>query len=142
MPKTSSAFIRSLQRVRVAHGGHPVTPQTFTEAVELLPEKYKLTAGGERFLRYSGDLLKQSEVWYADGTFSTTPVPYAQVYIVFGNTSEGKVLTCAFGVLSNKQTVTYRSFWTQIKLVIDSGIQHAVQTILSLISKQLPSRFF
>ena len=41
MPKTSSAFIRSLQRVRlrVAHGGHPVTPQTFTEAVELLPEK-------------------------------------------------------------------------------------------------------
>jgi len=44
---------------------------------------------------------------------------------VFGNTSEGKVLTCAFGVLSNKQTVTYRSFWTQIKLVIDSGIQQA-----------------
>ena len=25
MPKTSSAFIRSLQRVRVAHGEHPVT---------------------------------------------------------------------------------------------------------------------
>ena len=125
MPKTSSAFIRSLQRVRVAHGGHPVTPQTFTEAVELLPEKYKLTAGGKRFLRYSGDLLKQSEVWYADGTFSTAPVPYAQVYIVFGNTSEGKVLPCAFGVLPNKQTVTYRSFWTQIKLVIDSGIQQA-----------------
>ena len=57
---------------------------------------YKLTAGVERFLRYSGDtvengdttlmlfmspvgidLLKQSKVWYADGTFSTAPVPYA-----------------------------------------------------------------
>ena len=144
MPKTSSACIRSLQRVSVAHGGHPVTPQTFTEAVELLPEKYKLTAGGERFLRYSGDtvengdttfmlfmstvgidVLKQSKVWYADGTFSTAPVPYAQVYIVFGNTSEGKVLPCAFGVLPNKQTVTYRSFWTQIKHAIDSGIQPA-----------------
>ena len=55
-----------------------------------------MTAGGERFLRYSGDtvengdttfmlfmspvgidLLKQSKVWYADGTFSTAPVPYA-----------------------------------------------------------------
>jgi len=71
------------------------------------------------------DLLKQSKVWYADGTFSTAPVPYAQVYIVFGNTSEGKVLPCDFGVLSSKQTVTYRSFWTQIKLLIDSGIQQA-----------------
>ena len=71
------------------------------------------------------DVLKQSKVWYADGTFSTAPVPYAQVYIVFGNTSEGKVLPCAFGVLPNKQTVTYRSFWTQIKHAIDSGIQPA-----------------
>ena len=46
MPKTSSAFIRSLQRVRVAHGGHPVTPQIFTEAVELLPEKLQVDRWG------------------------------------------------------------------------------------------------
>ena len=52
-------------------------------------------------------------------------VPYAQVYVVFGNISEGKVLPCAFGVLPNKQMVTYISFWTQIKRMIDSGIQLA-----------------
>ena len=80
------------------------------------------------------DLLKQSKVWYADGTFSTAPVPYAQVYIVFGNTSEGKVLPCAFGVLPNKQqTETYRSFWTQIKLLIDRGIQQAYSPNLLII---------
>ena len=124
---------------RVAHDWHPVTLQTFTEAVELLPEKYKLTAGGERFFATQVilwrmviqhlcslwvqsviDLLKQFKVWYADRTFSTAPVPYAQVYILFGNKSEGKILPCAFGVLPNKQMVTYISFWTQIKRMIDS----------------------
>ena len=66
------------------------------------------------------DLLKQFKVWYADRTFSTAPVPYAQVYILFGNKSECKILPCAFGVLPNKQMVTYISFWTQIKRMIDS----------------------
>ena len=47
-----------------AHGGHPVTPQTFTEAVELHPEKYKLTSVGERFLGYSDDTVENGDTTF------------------------------------------------------------------------------
>lgn len=98
LPKTSRAFVRSVQRARVNHGGHPVVPQTFDEAVDLMPEKYNQTATRERFFRQAvkiyedsdeglmlfmspqgKDVLRGSKVWLADGTFLTSPVPFSQV---------------------------------------------------------------
>ena len=60
-----------------AHGGHPVTPQTFIEAVELLPEMYKLTAGGERFLRYSGVTVENDNTTFMH---FMSPVGHKNVY--------------------------------------------------------------
>ena len=44
-----------------------------------------------------------------DGTFSTVPEQFSQLYVVFGsgNTSEGKIFPCAYMLLPNKETLTY-----------------------------------
>ena len=57
-------FFGKFANCSFAHGGHAVTPQTFIEALDLLPEKYKLTARGERFPRYSGVTVEKDDITF------------------------------------------------------------------------------
>ena len=59
LPKTSQAFIRSVQRAWVKAGGHPAVPRTYQEAVDLIPSQFKLNKAGDRFL---SENIKSSSV--------------------------------------------------------------------------------
>ena len=139
LPKSGNALIQTLQRARVKAGGHPAVPKNFDDVVEMLPVEHKLTATGDRFLQFAGkvstddgptmlmfmspfgrELLKNSPHYFADGTFRTCPDPFGQVYIVYGETRQHKVLPACYGLLPNKQTETYNVFWSKLKECLDS----------------------
>lgn len=107
---------------------------TFDDVVEMMPEKYNLTAAKVRFLHYIGkvdeqdqdgmllfispsaaNVLAGSTIIFADGTFETCPPPFKQIYVAFGKLRDDKVVPCAFGLLPNKQHNTYKLFWSKIK---------------------------
>ena len=81
------------------------TPKILTDVADI-PESLKITHGGEEFLYYdSGShdperllnfappsnfgILEDSERWYCDGTFSTSPDVFYQVYTIHGEDCNG-----------------------------------------------------
>lgn len=52
--------------------------------------------------------------WAGDGTFSTAPKLFKQLYFVGIHTKEGKFIPAAYGMLTNKSAETYREFFTAI----------------------------
>ena len=87
-----------------------LSPSTPAEAVELLPLDLQTCIDKTNFLLYSGTVrpeedypqhmmifssphgrerLLQANVWLADGTFKTTPTPWAQIYIIFAQMASG-----------------------------------------------------
>ena len=61
------------------------------------------------------ELLRQGNMWQGDGTFGTCPAPFAQIYVVFGATSRGKVLPAAYCLLPDKRRDTYLAMWQAIQ---------------------------
>jgi len=78
-----------------------ILPPLPTSCLFTIPDLYKLTLDGERFLlldesrirrerllMYASDLQLQilfdSEIIYMDGTFSKTPTHFKQIYIIHG----------------------------------------------------------
>lgn len=107
LPKSGEAIKKVVQRIRVKAGGHVAVPQSRSEVASLMPEKYEMTAGGSRFFRANKpvgdddnersfmlfispggiDILKQSSMWFADGTFRNEMLCQLNVthFIIFSN---------------------------------------------------------
>jgi hypothetical protein len=83
----------------IAKARRKVLPPFPQSCIFTIPDQYKLTSGGERFLLIDEspvrrerllifasdrqlDLLFQSGTIYMDGTFSKTPPHFTQVYII------------------------------------------------------------
>ncbi|CAF1062080.1 unnamed protein product [Rotaria sordida] len=96
-----------------------------------IPDPYKLTVGGKRFLLfdesrvrrerlliYASDLqleiLFKSSVVYMDGTFSKTPPHFYQVYIIHG-VNYDICVPCVFVLILNKKNSTYRQIFFELK---------------------------
>ena len=57
---------------------------------------------------WGANLAMNSPLLYLDGTFSSSPHPYAQVYIILaGSESGGKAIPVGYSLLPNKETATY-----------------------------------
>ena len=56
-------------------------------------------------------ILKASNTFYMDGTYSTCPVPFGQLYTVFadGGGPGDKIYPYAFMLLQNKKSDTYHN---------------------------------
>ena len=104
-----------------------------------------MTVGGESFLIYTGnvegtaidqmdkenknketlmmvfispmgrEILRSAFIWFGDGTFKTCPLPFAQIYTVFGMRKGYNSLPAVFSLLPNKTEATYRQMWEVIK---------------------------
>ena len=61
------------------------------------------------FLSNTGaELLRTYTVWMLGGTFSSTPAPFSQIYIVMARSENGgQGLACGFALLPNKNSSTY-----------------------------------
>ena len=61
-------------------------------------------------------LLQQCNHWFMDGTFSTVPTMYTQLYTVHGLT-ENRTIPCVYVLLPTKQQQTYTYMFNQMLLL-------------------------
>ena len=123
---------RNIRKVREGNNLLP-NPGVRREEIPELPQVYQTTAAGERFLIFDsgvGDqdrififaseiglqILRESEHWYADGTFKVCPEIFYQLYNVGGS-----IFPCVFSLLPNKTEATYRRFFEQIFHLLENN---------------------
>jgi hypothetical protein len=140
------ALERKIQRHKTQALDHPKKPKKYAD-LESLPDKFKITASGDKFLifnkligtavgvdvestqeatqgtstsgsktgarmiGYSSNfglhLLRQAEVWSADGTFSVTPEPFYQLYTILAHL-DGYSYPSAYVFMPGKKRYMYK----------------------------------
>ena len=120
-------------RIRTRAYFHLPTPKILTDAADI-PESLKITHGGEEFLYYHSEshdserplifatpsnlrVLQDSERWYCDGTFSTSPNVFYQIYTIHGEVSLAKTYKIPMvHALPNKKQETYSRLFKALNL--------------------------
>ena len=101
---TSAGGIKmALWRERNKVDPRPAIPKSHEDFMETnIPDKFSNTADGETFLlarqwfdntrsvcvflsNFGAEILRKHHIWCLDGTFKTTPIPYAQVMLINTN---------------------------------------------------------
>jgi len=114
---------KTIQRIRQKEIMAPANPRTLDELV--IPAEYKTTIDGKPFLLYDSNdeksgkpriliysteenlnLMTNCNNWYADGTFSSAPSIFYQLYTIHG-IQYSNVLPFLFALLPNKTEETY-----------------------------------
>ena len=110
--------IRNYKSLSIENCGSPTCA---TEIV--IPEKYKTSLKGEPFLLYDsgfGDeqriiiygtlkflsLLRNSDSWFCDGTFSVVPDLFTQLYTIHAE-KDGVIFPCIYALLPDKTEAIY-----------------------------------
>ena len=112
-------------------------PSTPEDLLNLDP-KFQNLPSGEKFLvsqerldeesvvlifmsEFGKRILRASETFYMDGTFSTVPAPFGQLYTVFGDGGGqvDKIYPCACTLLPNKKSDTYDQALFKLKQLLD-----------------------
>uniref|UniRef100_A0A915EEL0 FLYWCH-type domain-containing protein n=1 Tax=Ditylenchus dipsaci TaxID=166011 RepID=A0A915EEL0_9BILA len=115
---SKSAVRKQVRRVRIKHQ-IPVVEARRVEDVDIpaASQIYKCTGGQEHVLLFERERninwSAEMPVVYMDGTFSITPEPFAQVYVILAERSArvdngGKwVFPVLYALLENKSRITY-----------------------------------
>ena len=98
----------------------------------IIPEEYKVTSHGEKFLLYDSGmnnqrmlifsttrnmrLLENSTAWFGDGTFKTVPDLFYQLYSIHVLTSH-RVIPCVYALMPNKQQSTYEELFRELLVI-------------------------
>ena len=117
------ALRKTVQRAKSKSHNAPASPNNLADLE--IPEQYAKTSSGapflvhdsgspengpERILIYASAegirMLRESEKWYADGTFKTVPRLFTQLYTIHVN-HHGHILPAVYALLPNKQEATY-----------------------------------
>ena len=121
LPSVSS-LKRTIQRVRNIFEAVPANPQTLHFEI---PEQFRLTLDGENFLLFDSgnsgiyddriilfsternlNLLKNSEHWFSDGTFSSCPNIFYQFYTIH-SVFQSDIIPLVYVLLPDKKEITY-----------------------------------
>ena len=94
---------------------------------------------------YGRHLLTSYEHWASDGTFSTCPTPYDQIYFIGIKTQDGKFIPAGYCLLKGKYRDIYRSLFETI--ISHVGSVNHVQTftvdfkqaVISVIDELFPN---
>lgn len=98
LPKTEKAFLQTLTRARSLAGPKLMNPATYNDIAACITPEMRLTSRGDKFLIFfdqvqadaeerimmfmspmGREILRQSWIFWADGTFDTCPQPFFQV---------------------------------------------------------------
>ena len=134
---TQNNLKKAIRRKRNKAGALP--PNPFNADLIVLPDRYKTTTDGRRFLLWDNqddvdemeeedlpprilvfatdrclDLLKNNGHWLFDGTFKTAPDCFYQVFTVHCLYGNGAV-PCVYALLPNKNQDTYASVFQIIQ---------------------------
>ena len=105
---------RDIQRKRADQAVYPPIPEN---AMFDIPHQFDITATSEQFLQYDNqrndrmlifgtrerlDFLQTSAHWFIDGTFSTVPPQFVQLYTVHG-LNHGRHVIGAYCLWANKR---------------------------------------
>jgi len=110
----------------------PPVPLNFNDpSLVTLPDHFTTTSDGERFLMFNDlvagerilmfgskaglQLMQHANSWGSDGTFSTCPAPFFQVYVFTAELS-GRSYSTIFCLLPNKKADTYRVVFEQLRI--------------------------
>ena len=125
LPKVDT-MRRDIRRQRAAHGAYPPIPN---DTAFIIPHPYTVTATVDRFLQFDNsrnnrllifgsrenlDFLQNCQHWFMDGTLSTVPPQYTQLYTVHG-LNHGRNIIGAYGLLPNKRLDTYVEFLNEVR---------------------------
>ena len=133
----------------------PATLEGFT-----IPTELQLCHTGETFLFHDSgvddeqrvivfatlpalDLLEQADDWFCDGTFSTAPNVFYQVYTIHG-TVEGYHIPLVYALLPDKKEETYQKLFNLLpqgckRITIDFEV--AVRNALTKLSENNQIQF-
>ena len=130
---------RDVRRQRAVNRPYPEIPEnTLFE----FPYPYNVSSTGEQFVHYdnrrddrliifgtreSFQFLENSENWFMDGTFSTAPPQFVQLYTVHG-LSNGKNIVGAYCLLVNKRMETYVELLSRIHLLTNQVVPESIMT--------------
>ena len=120
---------RAVRRYRADNAALPANPAD-RAGIPAIPHNYSVTNRGDRFLLHDsgvGDaerillfgtddalaLMRQSDHWFGDGTFSVSPLVFFQLYTIH-SICEGKVIPCLYALLPNKTGATYDRLLTEV----------------------------
>jgi hypothetical protein len=126
VPKANTIAMQ-ISRARKKINQFPALPDTLAD-LQVIPDEFAKTSSGGQFLimnewmdekrQDKRSLIFMSEVgkfilsasseWFLDGTFSTAPKLFTQVFIICGKLANGAVLPGAFLLLPDKEAATYR----------------------------------
>ena len=112
----TQALYREKKKMKGEAAG--VQPKTASDIMENLDMKYQTTSTNMEFLRYmeytdaseskimmvfcsdtGKHILENSEEWFCDGTFSTSPPNFAQIFFVMGKIGNKKPIVALFALL-------------------------------------------
>ena len=107
-----------------------------------IPHSYNVSNTGEQFVHYNNrrddrliifgtresfKFLENRENWFMDGTFSTAPPQFAQLY-TFHGLSNGKNTVGAYCLLVNKRMETYVELLSRIHLLTNQVVPESIMT--------------
>jgi len=128
-----TTLVRKIRYERAKAEERPKVPKSAQEFFNL-PDRYTKSSDGGDFLRsvkfvdkaetkvmllfisqHGINVLKTCTTLQGDGTFSTCPDGFGQLYFLFGCTQSGKAIPAAFALLPNKAMETYVALFTAVK---------------------------
>ena len=151
-----------VNRTKATAHFHMPTPKRLTDVADI-PRSLKITHGGEKFLYYdSGSddperllifakpsnlgVLEDSERWYCDGTFSTSPDIFYQLYTIHGEVSltNTYIIPPVYALLPNKKQETYSGLFKALNLnpsSVTNDFEMAVRNALKQFSTDVQISF-
>lgn len=131
----SRVLVRRINYQRKKLRDTPDDPSDWQD-LEELPEDLCKTSMGERFLLHNSitdnspgciilssdwqlNLMSQADSVTADGTFSTCPTPFAQIYTIIANFhADRRNIPVVFALLPDKSAQTYEQVWSALTLYL------------------------
>jgi hypothetical protein len=125
---------RDIRKQRQLAQGIPAVPAPNDHAF-LIPQAFTVTSTGQPFLQVdcqlagrmllfasqeSLDFLSQSPDWFMDGTFSTVPQQFAQLYTVHG-LQDGRHVVGMYALLPDKREATYERMLRHLNGLINGA---------------------
>lgn len=137
---TVSALKQRIRRLRTRKNKAPPCPRSLTELE--IPDEYKKYQPGpgitEQFLLHDSgsdenrflifgrpralQVLRNSKIWFGDGTFSITPPLFYQVFVLLGQ-QFGSVHPLLYILLPGKKRSLYRDMFAAIKELSEEPLQ-------------------
>ena len=133
-------MLRNVRRQRQSQNNIPTILQP-DDTTFIILHPFNVASNGQQFLWYDNrredrilvfgtqaslNCLKNSVHWFMDGTFTTTPPQFAQLYTIHG-LNLGRNVVGAYCLLPNKRTPTYIEMLTEIRRITDG---HNMQSVM------------